>query len=83
MTIIEQMAEATWNSNNPGHKWDKVPMATRAAFEQDLRRGLAVLAECDISKQMIDLGYEDDFSARQFETNFHTLIRALIEEGTP
>ena len=78
MTPLEQMAKALFEHDSV-FRWDQCP-TFQASVIGAMRAAVLALAEADISKEMIAVGFEDN--AQGFEDGFARLLRAIAEGNT-
>lgn len=81
MTPLEAAAKAYIVSGLGSRYWDAIDDASRKVCIRDMRAALLALAECDLSEEMIDLGWEDDQGTPDFDRDFTALLRSIATEG--
>lgn len=76
MDVIESAAKAAWELYG-GSTWEQAPRERQKQTIAFVRAGLLAVAGADISKEMINAGWEGNAFADRFEENFRALLREI------
>ena len=61
--------------------WPKMTPDSQETYRDGVRAGLLALAECDLLKKMINLGWDDSQGTTEIVHDLTALLRAIVNEG--